>query len=75
MGKTLSDQMGEILTLEEVAAHLNAGKRAAYRLASSRKISAFKLVGTRRLCRTELNQWIASHICRATPSAGTGAAE
>jgi excisionase family DNA binding protein len=52
----------EILTLDEVAAYLKAGKRTVYRLAAEGKIPAFKLGGTWRFRRTELDRWIASRI-------------
>jgi excisionase family DNA binding protein len=43
----MADPEGEILTLEEVAAYLKAGKRTVYRLAQEGKIPAFKLGGRR----------------------------
>ena len=48
----------EILTLDEVAAYLKAGKRTVYRFAQSGKIPAFKLGGTWRFRRSELERWI-----------------
>ena len=71
----MSDQPDEILTIDEVAAYLKAGKRTVYRLASSGKIPAFKLGGTWRFRRAELDQWIASQIGEATDSADDGSAE
>jgi excisionase family DNA binding protein len=62
MGDQMSDQPDEILTIEEVATYLKAGKRTVYRLASSGTIPAFKLGGTWRFRRAELDQWIASRI-------------
>lgn len=56
MSKTESD--GEILTLEEVAAFLKAGKRTVYRFAQNGEIPAFKLGGTWRFRRSELETWI-----------------
>ena len=64
----MSDQPDKILTIDEVAAYLKAGKRTVYRLASSGKIPAFKLGGTWRFRRAELDQWIASQIGEATDS-------
>lgn len=52
----------EILTLEEVAAYLKAGKRTVYRLVQDGKIPAFKLGGSWRFRRAELELWIASSI-------------
>lgn len=48
----------EILTLDEVAAYLKAGKRTIYRLAAARKIPAFKVGGTWRFSRAEIDAWI-----------------
>ena len=42
----MSEVESEILTLEEVAAYLKAGKRTVYRLAQKGEIPAFKLGGT-----------------------------
>jgi excisionase family DNA binding protein len=51
----MSDQLDEILTIDEVATYLKAGKRTV----SSGKIPAFKLGGTWRFRRAELDQSIA----------------
>lgn len=53
---------GEILTLDEVAAYLKAGKKTVYRLAQQGEIPAFKLGGTWRFRRSELDGWIAAQI-------------
>lgn len=58
----MADSEGEILTLEEVAAYLKAGKRTVYRLAQEGKIPAFKLGGGWRFRRAELDSWIAASI-------------
>jgi excisionase family DNA binding protein len=58
----MADTEGEILTLDEVAMYLKAGKRTVYRLAASGEIPAFKLGGTWRFRRSELDQWIAASI-------------
>lgn len=62
----MSDQLDEILTIDEVAAYLKAGKRTVYRLASSGRIPAFKLGGTWRFRRGDLDKWIASRIGKTT---------
>lgn len=49
---------GEIFTLDEVAAYLKVGKRTVYRLAAARKIPAFKVGGTWRFARADINSWI-----------------
>ena len=69
----ITDQSDEILTIDEVAAYLKAGKRTVYRLAASGEFPAFKLGGTWRFRRGELDQWIASRIGKAGVD-GEGAA-
>lgn len=54
----------EILTLEEVAVYLKAGKRTVYRLASNGQIPAFKLGGTWRFRRADLDHWISDRTKR-----------
>jgi excisionase family DNA binding protein len=58
-GKAMADTEGEILTLDEVATYLKAGKRTVYRLAADKKIPAFKLGGTWRFRKADLERWIA----------------
>ena len=55
----MTDPEDEILTLDEVAAYLKAGKRTVYRLAQKGEIPAFKLGGTWRFRKADLEQWIA----------------
>jgi excisionase family DNA binding protein len=62
----MTEADGEILTLDEVAAYLKAGKRTVYRLAQKRQIPAFKLGGTWRFRRSELDRWIAASINKNT---------
>ncbi len=63
----MAEPDGDILTLDEVAAYLKAGKRTVYRLAASGEIPAFKLGGTWRFRRSELDQWIAASINETKP--------
>ena len=65
-GFQMSEVESEILTLEEVAAYLKAGKRTVYRLAQKGEIPAFKLGGTWRFRRSELDRWIAAQIAEKT---------
>jgi excisionase family DNA binding protein len=58
----MSGRPDDILTIDEVASYLKASKRTVYRLAASSQIPAFKLGGTWRFRRIELEQWIASRI-------------
>jgi excisionase family DNA binding protein len=64
-GNHMSDQRDEILTIDEVAAYLKAGKRTVYRLAASGNLPAFKLGGTWRFRLGDLDKWIASRIGKA----------
>jgi excisionase family DNA binding protein len=68
----MSDQPDEILTIDEVAAYLKAGKRTVYRLAASGKLPAFKLGGTWRFRRADLDKWIANRIGKAMVDDGEG---
>lgn len=72
MGDQMSDQTDEILTIDEVAAYLKAGKRTVYRLASSGKIPAFKLGGTWRFQRQEIDRWIKRRTTEAQGDDGPG---
>jgi excisionase family DNA binding protein len=70
----MSDQPDEILTIDEVATDLKAGKRTVYRLAASGKIPAFKVGGTWRFRRAQLDQWIVSRIGQAADADEDGGA-
>jgi excisionase family DNA binding protein len=63
----MAEPDADILTLDEVAAYLKAGKRTIYRLAASGEIPAFKLGGTWRFRRSELDRWIAASINEMKP--------
>lgn len=58
----MPDGEGEILTLDEVALYLKAGKRTVYRLVQQGEIPGFKPGGTWRFRRAELDRWIAAGI-------------
>ena len=68
-GEPVMDREGEILTLDEISAYLKIGKRTAYRLAQKGEIPAFKLGGTWRFRRSELDRWIAESISKKKPEA------
>ncbi len=61
-GNPMIEQSDEILTIEEVATYLKAGRRTVYRLAANGQIPAFKLGGVWRFRRAELERWIAARI-------------
>ena len=65
----MTDAENEILTLEEVAVYLKAGKRTVYRLAQKGEIPEFKLGGTWRFCRSDLERWIAESTNKQKPGA------
>jgi excisionase family DNA binding protein len=49
---------GEILTIKEVAVYLKVTERTIYRLAGAKKIPAFKVGGTWRFSRANIDEWI-----------------
>jgi excisionase family DNA binding protein len=51
-------RLAEILTLRQVADFLKVTERTIYRLAAAKKIPAFKVGGTWRFSKAEINQWI-----------------
>lgn len=48
----------EILTLEEIADYLKLAKKTAYRLAAEGKLPGFKIGGSWRFKRADIEQWI-----------------
>ena len=48
----------EILTIREVAEYLKVTERTIYRLAAAKKIPAFKVGGTWRFSRADIDIWI-----------------
>ncbi len=49
---------GEILTVSEVADFLKVTERTIYRLAAAKRIPAFKVGGSWRFVRAEIDRWI-----------------
>jgi excisionase family DNA binding protein len=49
---------GEILTIKQVAEYLKVTDRTIYRLAAAKKIPAFKVGGTWRFSRSDIESWI-----------------
>lgn len=68
----MKDEIAEIFTLDEVAAYLKVGKRTVYRLAAAKKIPAFKVGGTWRFQRQEIDQWIKRQSAEAQGNGGPG---
>lgn len=50
----------DILTIKEVAAYLKLKEKTAYRLAAEGKIPGFKVGGSWRFKRSEVEKWIDS---------------
>ncbi|MCG7543534.1 helix-turn-helix domain-containing protein [Pseudoalteromonas sp. MM17-2] len=48
----------EILTIQEVATYLKLNEKTAYRLASEGKLPGFKVGGSWRFKRDDLEKWI-----------------
>ena len=48
----------DILTITEVAEYLKVAERTLYRLAAAKKLPAFKVGGTWRFSRTDIDSWI-----------------
>jgi excisionase family DNA binding protein len=51
---------GEILTIREIADYLKVTERTIYRLAGAKKIPAFKVGGTWRFRKADIDNWIAA---------------
>jgi excisionase family DNA binding protein len=64
----MAEPDGDILTLDDVAANLKAGKRTIYRLAASGEIPAFKLGGTWRFSRSDIERAGSSSNRQASPN-------
>ena len=53
-----STSEGEILTIKQVADYLKVTERTIYRLAAAKKIPAFKVGGSWRFSRADIDIWI-----------------
>lgn len=59
MSKTDRTSEGlQLMTLEEVAAHLRIGKRTAYQWAKDGRIPAFKVGQAWRFDRADIDRWV-----------------
>lgn len=52
------DMTDEILTIQEIAEYLKLNEKTAYRLASEGKLPGFKVGGSWRFKRVDIEQWI-----------------
>jgi len=57
----------DIMVIDEVAAYLKVTERTIYRLAAAHKIPAFKVGGSWRFSRPEIDKWIQDQS-RSTPA-------
>ena len=62
----------DILTVSEVAAYLRIKEKTAYRLAGEGKLPAFKVGGSWRFMRTEIEQWIIEQTGEKQPGQTCG---
>lgn len=58
----------EILTINQVADYLKVTERTIYRLAAAKKIPAFKVGGTWRFSRADIDGWIKKQSMEALAS-------
>lgn len=70
MARPTSIGEAEILTIKQVAVYLQVTERTIYRLASAEGIPAFKVGGSWRFRRGDLDQWIAGRIGRTVAAPG-----
>lgn len=60
----------QILTVKEVADYLKVNERTVYRMATAKKIPAFKVGGSWRIKQTELEKWIQEQHDQASDQEG-----
>ena len=59
----------QILTVKEVADYLKVNERTVYRMATAKKIPAFKVGGSWRIKLSELERWIEEqHVSNSNES-------
>ena len=61
-----------ILTIREVAEYLKVTERTIYRLAGAKKIPAFKVGGTWRFSRADIDNWIKQQSLEGLDAAREG---
>ena len=69
---TTSSSEGEILTIKQVADYLRVTERTIYRLAAAKKIPAFKVGGTWRFSRKDIDNWIKQQTVEGLETGPTG---
>lgn len=69
-GMPTSPVDGSVLTIKEVAAYLKVNERTVYRLAAARKLPAFKVGGTWRFLKADIEGWIRSQTSVGVSQSG-----
>ncbi len=62
---------GAIMTIGEVAAFLKVTERTTYRLAGAKKIPSFKVGGSWRFSRVDIDRWIREQSMNSQPETGS----
>nr|WP_298173709.1 helix-turn-helix domain-containing protein [Acidithiobacillus sp.] len=62
----------EILTIKQVAGYLKVTERTIYRLVAAKKIPAFKVGGTWRFSRADIDRWIKQQSMEGLATGGDG---
>lgn len=73
MARPTSTGEAEILTIKQVAVYLQVTERTIYRLAAADGIPAFKVGGSWRFRRGDLDHWIAGRVGKASSDDNEGA--
>ena len=60
-----TEMQADIITIREVADYLKLTKKTAYRLVAEGKIPGFKVGGSWRFRRSEIEKWIEQQTARA----------
>ena len=63
----------EILTIREVADYLKVTNRTIYRLAAAKQIPAFKVGGSWRFARVDIDKWIRQQSASSGAASGQDA--
>ena len=72
---SISTNEGDILTIKQVAEFLKVTDRTIYKLAAAKKIPAFKVGGTWRFLRADIDRWIAQQTSVAQTGGSTNPTE
>jgi excisionase family DNA binding protein len=67
----MAEPKSDILTITEVSEYLKVAERTLYRLAAAKKIPAFKVGGTWRFPRSDIDEWIKRQTSDTLVGAGS----